>query len=308
MDFFSLHMATRGLPTERRFLDYICDEESAVHKGAARIKTHYAPDGSGLRVVLSITGKGGTNTDEVRRQVIGDLARGISRFIVEVKEAELAGEEASKRYRFSSREEEEAVAGLCAKMLSGEEEGDRAAQRYRMNEIRTALASYLEEARYLDIDGFIEFRLKAYKDKLREMVDLAMEEYLLDQQYEEFIHLLQYFVHFQEPLTPLVHLIHKDDQEFGIYNEQFAKITPPSVGGVIAQMADQEMEMEDMVVSALISLSPQRIHIHTSRPEAQIIATITRIFGERVQLCLQCAHCISLSKESRPKNQETSGS
>ncbi|WP_334073839.1 MULTISPECIES: putative sporulation protein YtxC [Paenibacillus] len=308
MDFFSLHMATRSLEQKRRFLNYICDEESAVHKGTARIKTYYPPDEPGMRMVLSATGKGERATDELRCQIKDDLARGISRFIVEVKEAELAGDIASKLYRFSSREEEAAVMELCARMLSGEEEGDRAAKRHRTNEIRRALTFYLEEAHYLDIDGFIEFRLRGYKDKLREMVDLAMEEYLLDQQYEEFIHLLQYFVHFQEPLTPLIHLIHKEGQEFGIYNEQFAKITPPSVGYVIAQMADQEMEMEDMVVSALISLSPQRIHIHTSHPDAQIIATISRIFGDRVQLCLQCVHCRSLRKESRPRDQGTSGS
>ena len=79
-----------------------------------------------------------------------------------------------------------------------------------------------------------------------------MDELLLDKQYEEFIGLLQYFVHFQEPLTPLVHLMHKKDQEFVVLDEKFTSIHIPAGGGMVARIDDQELEMENAVVSSLI--------------------------------------------------------
>jgi trimethylamine:corrinoid methyltransferase-like protein len=68
---------------------------------------------------------------------------------------------------------------------------------------------------------------------------------------------------------------------------------------VVARIADQELEMEDIVVSTLISLSPSRIVIHTRDPEVVIISTIRRIFGERVELCLLCPHCNLLHQGAR---------
>ena len=53
------------------------------------------------------------------------------------------------------------------------------------------------------------FRLQSYEQELREMAEYAVDEFMLDQQYEEFVSLLKYFVYFQEPKMPLVHVIHK---------------------------------------------------------------------------------------------------
>ncbi|MNO74074.1 YtxC-like family protein [compost metagenome] len=157
----------------------------------------------------------------------------------------------------------------------------------------------------MNLDGFIRFRMRDYEDKLKEIVDYAVEEYLLDQQYEEFISLLQYFVYFQEPLTSLVHLMHKKDHEFSILNENFTPIKAPPIGGMVAHMADQELEMEDVVVSTLIALSPDRVLIHTLEPDTLIISTICRIFGDRVELCSDCPQCSLFHNEIRSRDQGT---
>ena len=49
----------------------------------------------------------------------------------------------------------------------------------------------------------------------------AVDEYVMDQQYQEFISLLKYFVRMQEVKLPIVHVLHKGGSEFALYDEQF---------------------------------------------------------------------------------------
>lgn len=301
MDFFSLRMNLKAEHSGQQFLAYIYEAGSDVHRGTARTDLRYSPDGKVM--MLTVSSSGQTKRKELLDNTGAELASGIARYIVEVREKEIAMELAGKEYPFSSDEEKQAVEECVSGLLAGSDRDVRSARERRMKGIQAKLAQYLQTNSYLDLDGFIRFRLQEYRNQLREEIDTAMEEYLLDQQYEQFIRLLQSFVKFQEPLTPLVHLMHKGEQDFSVLNEQFTKINATVPGGVVAQMADQEMELEDRVVSTLISLSPCRILIHTRQPESLIISTIRRIFGERVQLCLHCPHCHPFHMEPRRKDQ-----
>jgi hypothetical protein len=48
------------------------------------------------------------------------------------------------------------------------------------------------------LDGFLSFRLKEYRGRLAEVVDKAVDEYMMDMEYKEFIRVLRYFVDVQE--------------------------------------------------------------------------------------------------------------
>lgn len=242
--------------------------------------------------------------DEV---TISSMAAGLADYVLEQCEADIAGALADQRYSFAQADDRVRAEQFWLSFLNGDEAGDQLIRQRRRELVLSTFQSYLNESHYLDLTGFISFRLSAYKEMLRETIDLAMEEFLLDQQYEEFLQLLQYFVHFQEPLTPLIHLIHHGDQEFSIFNQSFSPISEESNDVVVAKMGDQELELEDQVVSTLIGLSPDRILLHTLQPETTIISTIRTIFGNRVQLCQQCPHCNSLQLAAIKRDQECHG-
>lgn len=287
MDFFTIRVKIDSARSEERFMEYLRDAVSSLHAREVRLSFNAAPDGLLEAAVSRPKTEGVQDNPE---QLIDLLSLGLAKYVVDVKQDELVARIMNREYSFASPEEMQSVKELVVRMLAaGEESAETKEQRTLL--IREALQRYLRHSADLHLDGFAAFRLKEYESKLRETVDLAVDEYLLDKQYEEFIGLLQYFVYFQEPLTPLVHLMHKQGHEFAILNEKFSPIHMPSSGGVVARIADQEMEMEDVIVSTLISLSPDRILIHTRDPEAQVITTIARIFGERVELCLLCPHC-----------------
>ncbi len=74
----------------------------------------------------------------------------------------------------------------------------------RKNRIIQKILDYLDANNWINIDGFIRFRLKDYIGELRDAAEKAVDEFLMEREYREFIQLLKYFVEVQEPR--LVHI------------------------------------------------------------------------------------------------------
>lgn len=304
MEYFVLRADRTGTDHGTRLLEYISGTGSKTDSGT-EVQNH--PPRS-CTMDYDATGRALVRMEDGDKGVIGSIAAGLADYILEQCEPDIASALADQRYAFAEPGDRARAERFWLSLLHGDEAGDQLIRLRRRELVLNTLHSYLLESRYLDLNGFISFRLTRYKEMLKETIDLAMEEYLLDQQYAEFLQLLQYFVHFQEPLTPLVHLIHHGGQEFSIFNQSFSPIRENSSDIVVAKMGELELELEDQVVSTLISLSPDRILLHTVAPETTIISTIRTIFGNRVQLCQHCPHCSLVHGATGKGSQECHGS
>ncbi|MDR5568243.1 putative sporulation protein YtxC [Paenibacillus larvae] len=195
----------------------------------------------------------------------------------------------------------EMIHDFCIELLNGEGEsaelGKKEGVAYsssfrRQQKLADAVETYLQENRRLHVEGFMRFRLNDYMNDLREVVEYAFEEYRMEQQYQEFIALLKYFVYIQETKIQAVHLIHKGGHEFTILDEQLKPIhTGTTETSITLEMIEKDMNFEDMIVSTLITVSPENIYIHTREPELTIIKTIMQIYEDRTTLCSYCRQC-----------------
>jgi len=206
-------------------------------------------------------------------------------YIINEFEMKLIRELIYKHDEFKPKDEIDAVEQYCRQFLNDDP------FTFRSEKISEALARYLEESPTINLDGFIRFRLEAYLDELKEVVEYAVDEFLMDKQYQEFIALLKYLVYMQEAKIPLAHLVHKGNQ-FQLLNEQMKPFDLKSAGdATVLEKMDRDMGEEDLIVSTLITISPQRLYIHTRDPEAQVIHTIQQIFEGRTTLCAYCHQC-----------------
>jgi putative sporulation protein YtxC len=167
----------------------------------------------------------------------------------------------------------------------------------RKGKISQLVITLLHECNNLNMDGFMRFRLNDYMEELRELAEYAVDEFLMDRQYREFISLLQYFVYIQEAKIPFAHLIHKGGNEFTLLNDRMEPIdTSESNATLTMELLEKDINFEDVIVSTLISISPQLIYIHTREPDLQVIQTISQIFENRVELCEYCGLCHNLDR------------
>lgn len=228
--------------------------------------------------------------------VLRSAADTLSAFILDEMELKLVREMITGPYRYSEAEEIAAIESYCVQLLNQPEEagnGSISRQR-RQNKIAETIRNYLENHNEMHVTGFIRFRLPDFRNELREIVEYAIDEYIMDQQYQEFISLLKYFVYIQEAKIPVAHLMHRGGNEFTLYNEQMAPIDTEQFDGFTVELLDKEINFEDMIVSTLISVSPQQIVIHTREPEEQVIKTIMQIFEKRAVVCTYCKVCGSV--------------
>lgn len=207
----------------------------------------------------------------------------------------------AKDFDYKEENDIRSILNYCRHMMEMEsaENGLEPTALRRKYKIAEAANEYLQENTELNLDGFMRFRLDAYREELHELAEYAIDEFLMDQQYQEFISLLKYFVYIQEAKIPFAHLIHKGGNEFVLLNDQMEPIdTSGNDATLTVEMLERDINFEDVIVSTLIAVSPQQIFIHTRDPEVQVIQTISQIFENRVQLCDYCRLCQTLDRSA----------
>lgn len=224
-----------------------------------------------------------------------EVAEVISRFIVNHMEALMIRRILFKRHVSYGDHELREIIQYCKQLIDDTnaslDSTECTHKHDRLMLIRDQLYSYLQSNSLLDVEGFMLFRLKKYINDLEDIVDDALDEFLLNEQYQEFIALLKYFVYFQDTKIPEVHLIHRGNNKFQLLDGDLKQLDLSDSKDVIFETVDRELNYEDMVVSALISASPKQIHIHTRESDTQSIKTIQQIFEGRTSICTCCQLC-----------------
>lgn len=238
--------------------------------------------------------------DKDGEKVYAESAEAIAEYLLAEEERSLMGKLIRQEFDYDLEEDCEKIMGYCDQLLYGTGDGENPAGEAsdrRKAKIISELTEYLREHTELNLDGFLRFRLKDYMEDLREIAEYAVDEFVMDRQHQEFISLLQYFVYIQEAKVPFVHLIHKGGNDFMLLNDRMELIDTDDKDAVVTvEMLEKDMNFEDMIVSTLISVSPQQIYIHTREPELQVIKTISQIFENRVELCGYCRLCHNLDR------------
>lgn len=194
------------------------------------------------------------------------------------------------RFGLKDRVETDALIGEAVSLLDGEPEfGEnwmgRGRER-RLQKLAARFSHYLEDHERLHLDGFLRFRLTEYRAEVQEAAETAIEERMMERQYQEFMSLLKTMVEWQETRTSTVHVLHAGGHAFKLLDEEMRPLEQETAdddedlmvkGGVLGA----EQEEESRVVSRLLAASPRQLYIHTPEPESQVIRTIMGIFGDR---------------------------
>jgi len=166
----------------------------------------------------------------------------------------------------------------------------------RKSKIYKKVLDYLKINNNIVIDGFIRFRLKEYINELRDATDKAVDNFVLEREYKEFIQLLKYFVKIQEPQADIVNVMVSGSRAFKLFDGEMQPIRNDILGSFLIDMndmMDSEINYEDMLVSALVAIAPNKIIFHFKIDESYsaTIETIKNVFEGKVSECLGCKLC-----------------
>jgi len=161
----------------------------------------------------------------------------------------------------------------------------------RKTSLVTQILSCLDQSAVFDIEGFLRFRAHEYKSEVNKAVEYALEEYVIEKEYLDFIQLLKQFVDSQKPRLEYLHVGMTPQGKFHLYNNEGVKVTHQFLEDYQLDNV-HELGYEDLLVSALIAVAPRQITLHIRyNGYKDTLKTIRSVFGNRVRDCPGCSLC-----------------
>ncbi|MDY4949527.1 MAG: putative sporulation protein YtxC [Clostridium cadaveris] len=164
----------------------------------------------------------------------------------------------------------------------------------RQNNIIEKIKECIEEKDEINVEGFIRFRMKELLGDFQSIVDKIVETYLVEKEYNEFVKLLKYFVEVQESKIDELHIIIDSSGSYHLENREGKDIMDEFVNELLDCKMGSTINVEDMIISGLITNAPQKIIIHGAENSSnkELIETIKNVFLDRVIICSGCSRCV----------------
>ncbi len=233
------------------------------------------------------------NYERVKNMLKNCVARILAEHIVVREEKTLVRKIVSRNYYYFSEPERAAIYDNVLKLLESDGHSDFT-YITRRNRILAKLQEYFDLHHELVLEGFIAFRLKDYRGRLSEIVDKAVDEYMMDMEYKEFIRVLRYFVDVQETQVDEVHIVIDGGDTFKIRDSRGRSIHNQYLETLMIR--SEEINYEDLLISALITIAPQTVMLHFAAAPGKthpVVETIQNVFAGRVVMCRGCKLCKS---------------
>lgn len=148
----------------------------------------------------------------------------------------------------------------------------------------TTFKPYIISNNKIFLDGFIPFRLKDYIHFLTENLDSAVNSFLIDKEYTEFISILKLYIQSQESHINLVHLVYSKSKAL-LLDENKNVIEDNNSALNAKYLSDITFSKNDFTFNTLLSLVPKKIYVHLIDGICdEFIDTLKLVFENRVVL------------------------
>ena len=161
----------------------------------------------------------------------------------------------------------------------------------RKDSIIISCIEYFSNNKSAILDGFVNFRLNDYIKIVDYIVDLAVNKFVIDREYTEFIDLLKCYINSKDYGINIVHLIYQNQES--ILLDEFKKMIDLDDSILNSKyLSDITFSSNDYTLNTLLTLLPEKIYIHLiDGTQDEFINTLKLIFDDRIYVCNDCNIC-----------------
>ncbi|MGJ7920464.1 putative sporulation protein YtxC [Neobacillus sp. LXY-4] len=235
-------------------------------------------------------------TEALTSQAFDEIKQLFYQFIIHNKCDDWFRTIITEQFYYSDEEEIQQILEIIHSILEGERK--ELAFFLKDSEEKTILKHAINHVLKRNIsfsfDSFVKFRLREFCARLEKYVELSIDEYKMEQEYQMFIHTLRNFISARAPLVKSLHILVDDDVMF--FNEQFVEIKRIELTKMIDRklLFNHPVYVDSTTIAPLLSIAPESIYLYSKEPEQPLIRTIRNIFEERVLI-----DSLSVFKERR---------
>jgi len=206
------------------------------------------------------------------------------RFIKEIKQVDWSRKILKNNFYYEDEHEQEQIIDI----INSVTEGNRRDLLPFVEISETAFSlektvdQLFTEQTSFSFDSFVRFRLRSLIEQLEKIVEVSIDEYKLEQEYQMFVHTLRDFLAGRKSILPVLHLILADSVKF--FDEQFYEIKRKEMLKMIDRklLSNHPVYIDSVTIAPLLSIAPKTIFLYTDDPEQPLVRTICNLFEERV--------------------------
>lgn len=311
MQFLSIEASNKSVDNILKFLTKELEQLNSYNIGYSIDIDIDKKDQDGNGAIICKINDSGDNQQNSRlskqafRSLMLNVSNALADYIMKNYEEKFIKKIIDTNYFYFNQFERKGILKEAFKVIKNEDKTflNTLLQIRRRNIIVKKLMDYFDNSNTIILDGFINFRLKEYIKDLEEIVQKAVDNFLMEKEYREFINLLKYFVEIQEPKFYNVHVIVGENGSYTLLDEKMREITNECVKEYINEISEEEINYDDLLVSSLITLAPRKVTIHSARyfKNKELLETIKNVFYNNVIICDGCCICQVNTKAKKEK-------
>ena len=201
-----------------------------------------------------------------------------------------------KNYFYFSKPEREIILNNCFDIMIESKKN----LRKKYDVLYDIFNNYLILNKNLYLSGFIYFRLQRYFNILNGIIEEAVNSYIIEKEYKEFVSLLKLYINSQKCNYDEIHIIYSND--FTLMLDKNKNIINNSKNCFDAKfLSDISFSTNDYTLNTLLNILPSKIYIHLiNNTIDEFVQTLILIFEKRIVLCNDCNLC-NLYKKNKAK-------
>ena len=229
-------------------------------------------------IIVHYQGKSSTN-------FISTISQILSMLVIEEYELNIIKRLINSYYFYFNLTEKETILQISLDLLS------ESRLKERLELLHSSFSKYLNANKSIVLEGFINFRLSEYTSYITSIIDTAVNKYIIEREYLEFISLLKIYVNSESSSMECVHLIYNNSQV--ILLNQDKKIIKSDTHLFQAKyLSDISFSSNDYALNTLLNIVPKTIYVHLSKePIDEFINTLQLVFENRIIICNNCSLC-----------------
>ena len=161
----------------------------------------------------------------------------------------------------------------------------------KFNCLFNSFFDFLSNNKSIVLNGFINFRITKYLNILDDILSEAVNHFIIEKEYLEFVSLLKLYISTQSSTCNCVHIIYSSSES--ILLDETKNIIDIETDIFHAKyLSDISFSSNDYTLNTLLTLIPKNIYIHlVDNTIDEFINTLQLIFEKRVHLCTNCNIC-----------------
>ena len=161
--------------------------------------------------------------------------------------------------------------------------------------IKNKFKEVLEKSSSINLNGFVNFRLKFIKLYAAQIVERCIDSYLMKKEYMDFISIIKLISDSEENQYDVVNVMFNNNK-IQVYDKNMQKLNYLSNAEFSTELSSKST-YDETVINILLSISPKKIILHDSKIDKKnkeaynTVDIVKKIFEGKVETCAGCKYC-----------------